>query len=393
MRQADVVVVGLGAIGAATVLHATRLGLRVVGIDRFHPPHVLGSTHGESRITRTAIGEGEQYVPLALRSHELWSQLETDTGRRLFNRCGGLWIHGAKASRLHDQDDFFGNTLRAAQRFGIAHEMLDARGIHDQFPRFTLTGNERGYHEPGAGWLNPEACVETQLELARRGGAALHFNEPATALQVDNKAITVTTAQNVFQPGVLVVCAGAWMPQMLPDWSMGELLVRRQSLHWFEADDTVSVGKEPVFIWHWGENQDETFYGFPAADGAMKMATEQRTTTTMADDRVHNVGANESAAFFARHVAGRIKGVASTVARSASCLYTNAPRARFVIDPIAGHDRAIGVSACSGHGFKHSAAMGEALAQWVVTGQRPAVLTPFSRAARQAGLARSEPAL
>jgi sarcosine oxidase len=180
---------------------------------------------------------------------------------------------------------------------------------------------------------------------------------------------------------------------MLPDWSMGELLVRRQSLHWFEADDTVSVGKEPVFIWHWGENQDETFYGFPAADGAMKMATEQRTTTTLADDRVHGVGANESAAFFARHVAGRLKGVASTVARSATCLYTNAPRAQFVIEPIAGHDRAIGVSACSGHGFKHSAAMGEALAQWVVTGQRPAVLTPFSRAARQAGPARSEPAL
>jgi sarcosine oxidase len=54
----DVAVVGLGAAGAATLYQLARRGVRVVGIDRFSPPHVYGSTHGDTRITREAIGEG-----------------------------------------------------------------------------------------------------------------------------------------------------------------------------------------------------------------------------------------------------------------------------------------------------------------------------------------------
>ena len=59
---ADVIVVGLGAMGAATAYQATNLGQRVIGIDRHHPPHAYGSTHAESRITRLAVGEGQQYL-------------------------------------------------------------------------------------------------------------------------------------------------------------------------------------------------------------------------------------------------------------------------------------------------------------------------------------------
>ena len=66
--SADLLVVGLGAVGSAALYRAAKLGLRAIGIDRFHPPHDRGSSHGESRITRQAIGEGQEYVPLVLRS-------------------------------------------------------------------------------------------------------------------------------------------------------------------------------------------------------------------------------------------------------------------------------------------------------------------------------------
>ena len=70
--------VGLGAAGSATLLQLARRGLKVCGIDRARPPHALGSTHGESRVTREGIGEGLQYVPLARRSHELWRVIEAE---------------------------------------------------------------------------------------------------------------------------------------------------------------------------------------------------------------------------------------------------------------------------------------------------------------------------
>jgi len=67
---ADILVVGLGAVGSAALYQAAKLGARVIGIDRFHPPHEQGSSHGETRITRQAIGEGREYVPLVLRSNQ-----------------------------------------------------------------------------------------------------------------------------------------------------------------------------------------------------------------------------------------------------------------------------------------------------------------------------------
>ena len=84
-RSADVIVIGLGAVGSAALYQLARRGVAAVGIDRFAPPHEHGSSHGESRITRQAIGEGEEYVPFALRSHEIWRELEADTGRSMLS--------------------------------------------------------------------------------------------------------------------------------------------------------------------------------------------------------------------------------------------------------------------------------------------------------------------
>ncbi|HCW48506.1 MAG TPA: hypothetical protein DGP25_00110, partial [Brevundimonas sp.] len=70
----DVVVIGLGAAGSATLSALAASGARVRGLDRFDPPHAFGSSHGQSRITRQAIGEGSAYVPLAVRSQQIWRE-------------------------------------------------------------------------------------------------------------------------------------------------------------------------------------------------------------------------------------------------------------------------------------------------------------------------------
>ena len=90
MSTYDVAVVGLGAAGAATLYQLARRGISAVGIDRFSPPHIYGSTHGDTRITREAIGEGEAYTPLVQRSHAIWRELEAETGQTLLTQCGGL---------------------------------------------------------------------------------------------------------------------------------------------------------------------------------------------------------------------------------------------------------------------------------------------------------------
>ena len=121
----DVVVVGLGAMGSATLYQLARRGARVIGIDRFGSPHDRGSSHGESRITRQAIGEGEEYVPFVLRSHEIWRELEAETGQKLFEACGVIVIApGTGESSHHGKPDFVARSTEVAAAFDIPHETM-----------------------------------------------------------------------------------------------------------------------------------------------------------------------------------------------------------------------------------------------------------------------------
>ena len=147
----DVLVIGLGAMGSATLYQLARRGVDVIGIDQYSPPHAFGSTHGETRITREAVGEGAAFVPLVMRSNVLWREIERESGTHLFRQCGGLILARAgRQSRMHEQRDFLGNTIKLAGQFGIAHELLDAAAIQIRFPQMQLTGDEKGYFEPGA---------------------------------------------------------------------------------------------------------------------------------------------------------------------------------------------------------------------------------------------------
>ena len=89
-RHADAIVVGLGAMGSATAHQLALRGASVLAFDQYGPPHEFGSTHGDTRITRLAIGEGLDYVPLVRRSHEIWRGLERESGAHLLTQCGGL---------------------------------------------------------------------------------------------------------------------------------------------------------------------------------------------------------------------------------------------------------------------------------------------------------------
>lgn len=368
----DILVVGLGAMGSATLMHAAGHGVHVVGIDRFAPPHTHGSTHGESRITRLAVGEGAEYVPLVRRSHALWRELEATTGESLYRACGGLVMGSGAASPMHGQRNFFDSTVAVAKAHGIAHELLDAAGIAARWPQFGLSGGERGYFEPAAGYLRPEACVAAQLGQAQARGAVVRTGERLTGWRRDARGVVVDTDRASYRPGTAVFCLGAWLPGLAP---APTLRITRQLLHWFDADrrEDYRDDRFPIFIWNWGPAEGEVYYGFPDLGGGVKVATESHAQCD--PDAVNReVGAPEIDAMYQRHVRGRLRGVLPRSLRAATCLYTEAPGARFWIDQLA--DGPIVVSACSGHGFKHSAAVGEAVAQWALRGDRPALLAP-----------------
>lgn len=391
----DAIVVGLGAFGAATAWQLARRKARVLGIDQYAPPHSLGSSHGDSRITRRAVGEGDAYVPLVARSHEIWRELEAATGSDLLTVTGGLWISSPQRRAETHVDDFFARTVAAARRFHIPHEVLDAAAIRKGFPQFKVANNEVGYYEPDAGFVRPEACIRAQLALAAGLGAVLHTGERVEGIEQAGDVVRVRTDRAAYEGGQLVLCAGPWVTRMPPADFSSLFTVTRQVLYWFDVEESYARFAPPRFpVWIWElHDVDNVIYGFPAIDGVQggaKVATEQyrsavRPEAIDAVDR--EVSEGEAREMHGRLVAPYLPGLGRRLVKAAACLYTATPDFQFLIDRHPQMPRVIVASPCSGHGFKHSAAVGEALAAMACDAEpgvdlREFSLRRFSRAAR-----------
>src|SRR2546423_13613736 len=111
----DVAVIGLGGIGSAIAAQCAARGVSVIGLERFGPAHDRGSSHGKSRMIRQAYFEDPAYVPLVLRSYDLWRALERQSGQDLL-RIPGVLSVGEENSKI------ISGTQRAAVRHGLALE-------------------------------------------------------------------------------------------------------------------------------------------------------------------------------------------------------------------------------------------------------------------------------
>lgn len=381
----DVIVVGLGAMGAATSLQLAKAGQRVLGLDALHPPHDRGSSHGQTRITRLAIGEGEGYTPLAIRTQALWRELEQATGRSLFTQTGGLVISGPERIGNDHTGDFFGNTLSAAESYGIRHEVLDCKAMRVRYPQFRLAADEYAYFEPEAGYARPETIIEVQLRQAQSYGACLHRGERVVGFEGNDRCVSLRTDAGSYSARHLVLSVGPWLPELLGQTLQRCLRVTRQVLYWFAPEPwapSFDPRDCPVFIWE-SQRAAHSLYGFPVvdgADGSVKIASGNYLKSVTPDSIDRKVSDLEIDWMYEQVVAPCLPSLSRNCTRTATCMYTVTPDARFIIDQHPHSPCVTVLSACSGHGFKHSAALGEAVAQKIVQGWSEIDLGGFSLA-------------
>ncbi len=381
----DVIVIGLGAMGSAALYQIANKGVNVLGIDQFSPPHEFGSTHGETRVTRQAVGEGAEYVPLALRSYEIFREIEAETGADLLTITGGLIISNPSGNAsLHGNSGFIEETVSAAKKFGVKHRVLNTDDIAKEFPQFNLDGNELGYFENEMGFLRPENCVSAQLGLAERYGAKIQRNEKVLKIRHNANSVEVITGKNNYSAEKLIISAGAWVKNFVENPLKDVFKIYRQVFYWFDIAENYQqfkLGNFPVFIWEYGRSENDFVYGFPAIDGesgGFKIATETYFETTDPDNVNREVPQNEIDNVFEKYIENRIFGVSRKCVKTATCLYTVTPKSRFIIDKLPENERIIIASPCSGHGFKHSAAIGEILADLALIGETKIDISSFS---------------
>lgn len=365
MTTYDVIVLGLGGMGSAAAQQLAERGLRVLGLEQFTPAHDRGSSHGQSRIIREAYFEHPAYVPFVQRAYQLWQDLEQRSGTSLLQITGGLMI-GRRTSEL------VSGAMESARLHGLPHELLTAAELRGRYPLFQPHEDDVAVYEPRAGHLNPEACVIAQLAAAQQAGAELHFEEPVVGWSVAGGSVTVETARGRYHSGALVITAGPWAGGQVPELAT-HLEVERIPVFWFQPADLApfAPARFPIYIWQ--QPGDRSFYGFPAIDGAVKIAQHygsQRTTPATIDRTVHPAEVDAIRAVVRQH----LPALDGELVATSTCMYTNSPDLHFIIDRHPAHSEVVIAAGFSGHGFKFSCAVGELLAEMVLDpSARPAI--------------------
>jgi sarcosine oxidase len=367
--RADVVVLGLGATGSAALLALARRGVKAIGFDRLHPPHDRGSTHGRSRIIREAYYESPVYVPLVQRAAELWTRLARESERRLFWQTGGLMIGPPEGVLVT-------GATRSAREHGIPFELLDAPAIRRRFPAFGVADTDVALLEHRAGFLDPEACVESALALAARAGAEIRTGTEVLDWAGNGGGLEIRYRGGVVQCGRAIVALGPWLPAFLREAGL-PLLVERQVMFWFRPGGDAAPftpGRMPVFLWEWRGGR--FLYGVPDHGMGVKVACHHEGVLTPPDLADRSVAPEETAEMQAL-LARTLPGLTGAPVETATCLYTNTPDQHFVLGPLPADPRLLVASPCSGHGFKFASAVGEALADLATIGTTRFDLSPF----------------
>jgi sarcosine oxidase len=377
MSDFDVVVVGLGGAGTSAAMHLSRAGLKVLGLEQFALGHANGSSHGKSRIYRTAYSEGSHYVPLAQRSVVLWEELQARSGLPILERTGGLFI-GRRES------DLVAGALRSVRDHTLRHELLSPEDVESRYPQFRLRDAELAVWDLDAGVLFPENCLRAHARLAAEKGAELHFGERVRNWNGEAGFVNVRTDARSYRARHLVLTAGAWTGEMAGALRL-PLAVERQFVLWFPSRDRemTQPSRMPVFLWQEGTHRVQ--YGIPDLGDGVKVGS-WGTLGVTGPEAVDRHLSEEAARAAREWVAVRLVGVEAHEREHLACLMTNAPDGHFLIGRAPGTPNVVVISACSGHGFKFTSVLGE-IARRLTLGEpndfdlEPFRLTRFDRRA------------
>lgn len=360
MARYDVAVVGLGAMGSATLCALARRGARAIGIERFVPGHDRGSSHGETRVIRLGYFEHPSYVPLLRRTYELWRELEAASGRRLLHITGIAEIGPPRGTVVP-------GTLLASRAHGLPHEVLKAAVLMDRFPAFRIPPDYVGVVQPDGGFVTPEPAIEAQLRLAKAAGAEIRTGTRVDSITPRGNGVRLAIGQDDIEADKVIVSAGPWVKQLLPDLPV-QLRVTRQVMAWFRPVEAAPFAPErfPVFLL---ENRHGVHYGFPPhGDDTVKVAKHHHADEAVEPDRYDRGVSAADEAMIRAALADHIPAANGNLVTAKTCLYTVTPDGDFIIDRMPGAPDIIVASPCSGHGFKFAPVIGEILADIAITG-------------------------
>lgn len=363
MLTFDVIVLGAGAMGSAAAYQLARQGKQVLLLEQFEIAHSRGSTHGESRIFRFAY-TNLAYAELAFQCKDLWLKLEKDANEKVLTILGGIDFAEDEIGKLNVLE-----VRDALKALGSSFEELDHKELNKRYPQFHLSNSVLGVYSPDTGVINPTRAIEVMVNCAKEFGAVAQDNQQVKEIYPLKDKIEIITEKNRYQASKLIISVGGWTNKLLGYFNLQLPLQvsQEQTVYFRPLANQKLFTKETFPIWiNYREN---IVYGIPALnETAVKVGFHHNGLYLDIDD-YHQEIQQEVTERLRDYLKEYIPDLAGEAFGASTCIYTNTPDHDFIVDLLPGYENIAIAAGFSGHGFKFSIGIGQALADLITKGK------------------------
>lgn len=364
----DVAIIGAGAMGMSAGYYLSKNNQKVLLIDKYSPPHNMGSHNGGTRTFRCAYGEGEKYVPMLIDAQKLWEDLEKDSNEELFIKTGALNVG-------YTSSIFIKNVLETAENYQLPVEVLNAKEINNRWPGLKVQDEQIGCFEKNSGILKSDDCIKAYKRLAQKHGAQLSFNTTVKKIEPGKNSTLLLTDKGHFQSKKIIITAGSRCKELLQEMNI-PIKATRKSLAWFKLSTDTCNNIYPALSL---ETEKGFYYStILPQQNVIKIGKHEGGEIIKSLDEIepfnyYDSDLNDLKYFLNLHIKDTPQFI-----EGQTCMYTNSPDNDFIIDKLPQEQNTYIATGFSGHGFKFSSVIGQILSNMILDKPVPYDLTPFS---------------
>lgn len=349
----DVIIIGGGAMGISASYYLSKKGLKTLLFDSFTPPHVYGSHTPKEHLFRMAYGEGSIYVPLLMKSKELWEELQLQTKEVIYKKTGVLSF-GLKNSK------FYKNSKESAKLYNINIEEFDnGLEINDKWKGLRLDEEIAGIYEPNAGFLHAHNIIESYKQLSAGNGCQLNMNETVQNIyQTVNKSVIIVTSKAVYHSKKIVVCNGFFINNLLRDLGINlNLKAVHSEIDYYRANE--EYYNSEIFPGIFGKlSDDSTFHAYPS----FNQRGVKSSASIKNKEKLNNI----------------LPFTGDSLEKKSVSVINLTPDGNFIIDFLPNNHNIVIATGFSGHGFKFASSIGNIISEMVIDEKTGADISAFS---------------
>ena len=344
MKPRKVLIVGAGIAGLAIALRLVERGLAPIVVDRGPIPNPRAASYDNHRLTRLPYGDMDGYAAAMPESFAAWDRLWIKLGAKLWADTGALCLSTA-------EDDWTDRSRKSLDRIGAKYELLDRAAIERRFPVLRAHDARFGLWTKPGGVLYADRIVEALAWRCAEQGVRLLPNTEIVALDPPR-----AKDGTVFDADLTVVCAGAWLGALVPDMAPRAIPVRQIVAYVTPPASMASHWKRmPAMLGLGGANGPRSMFLAPDVEGrGLKLGCTLQTRNVESVGTAFDPGEGQGVLDAFKDRLADWPGY--RLAKSALCHWTRSPGEKFIFER---RGSKWIVSACSGHGFKFGALVGE----------------------------------